>query len=148
MKKWCMECGGSIHFLIICKYLIMPVISKGGLDYITNVIWCWSLFRKANYVSPIYLICIISLNTDLFYWRFVLKKSCLCGLWWNESWYISCDLSTWYGLRALCYCCWLFSHNIEDPYIGSIYYRVFVVTCNIIYWLWDIGYVVINIRWC
>ena len=55
---------------------------------------------------------------------------------------LPCEMLTWYIFHELWYCCWLFSSNYEDPYIGSIYFRKRTITRYIVCWLGYIGHVV------
>ena len=61
-----------LYFLIIWKYWIIPVISKGALDHINNMILCRRVFINTNYFPP-YLMDVYNLIEYRFFsWIFVL----------------------------------------------------------------------------
>ena len=52
------------------------------------------------------------------------------------------ELLNLYSLQNLLNCCWLFSTNAKDTYIGPVYCRKITVPRDIVYWLGDILHVV------
>ena len=123
--------------------LVVPVISEGTLDYITNTICCWRFCRNTN--------CFVNYILDVSYfieYRYIFLNICsdnvLVSVGYNYVNPIAfyCELSTWYILQDLFVCCWLLSSNAKDPYIRPIYSRKTMITRASVCWLVDIGHVV------
>ena len=69
----------------------------------TSPMWYYfggSVLRLIPPPPPIPLISLILLNMDILYWRLFLKYSCICMLWWRESyciflWYLDLIWLSW-----------------------------------------------------
>ena len=106
------ECDRFFHLLNIFKYWIIPIRYKWNLDYITNMILCWSFLVIIIRLLHIAWMCLIWLNIDLFFlnifsYNVIASERCYDV----NTMIFSCELLTWYSFHDLLECCRFFYFN-------------------------------------